>query len=54
MVHIIWLNMAYEIWQSLEAIHETWDYQIAIAIQHTLFKQCASDGDDIGRTSYPA
>jgi hypothetical protein len=23
MVHIIWLNMAYEIWQSLEAIHET-------------------------------
>jgi hypothetical protein len=42
-----WLNTAHEIWRSLEAIHETKDYQVAIAIQHTLFRECASDGDDI-------
>jgi len=47
MVHVTRLNTAYEIWQSLQAIHETKDYQIAISIQRTLFRKCASDGDDI-------
>ena len=47
MVHVTRLNTAHEIWRSLEAIHETKDYQVAIAIQRTLFRECASDGDDI-------
>ena len=47
MVHITRLNSANDIWKSLEAIHETKDYQVAIAIQRSLFRQCASDGDDI-------
>ena len=47
MVHVKRLNTAHEIWQSLQAIHETKDYQIAISIQRTLFRKCASDGDDI-------
>jgi hypothetical protein len=33
MVHVTRLNTAHEIWRSLEAIHETKDYQVAIAIQ---------------------
>jgi hypothetical protein len=32
MVHVSRLNMAHEIWRSLESIHETRDYQVAIAI----------------------
>jgi len=47
MVHVSRLNTAHEIWKSLESIHETHDYQVAIAIQRDLFRQCASDGDDI-------
>ncbi len=47
MVHVSRLNMAYEIWKSLEAIHKTQDYQVAIAIQRGLFRQCATDDDDI-------
>lgn len=47
MVHISRLNTAYEIWKSLEAIHETRDYQVAISIQHDLFRQCATDNDDL-------
>jgi len=47
MVHVTRLDTAHKIWKSLEAIHKTRDYQIAIAIQRTLFRQCASDGDDI-------
>jgi len=47
MVHVTRLDTVHKIWKSLEAIHETRDYQIAIAIQCTLFRQCASDGDDI-------
>jgi hypothetical protein len=47
MVHVTRLNTAHAIWQSLQAIHETRDYQIAISIQRTLFRRCASDGDDI-------
>jgi hypothetical protein len=47
MVHVTRLNTAHAIWQSLQAIHETRDYQVAISIQHTLFRQCVSDGNDI-------
>jgi hypothetical protein len=47
MVHVTRLNTAHEIWKSLEAIHETKDYQIAITIQHALFRKCASEDDDI-------
>ena len=47
MVHVSRLNTAYDIWRSLEAIHETRDYQVAIAIQRGLFRQCAADDDDI-------
>ncbi len=47
MVHVSRLNTAYDIWRSLEAIHETRDYQVAIAIQRGLFRQCATDDDDI-------
>jgi len=47
MVHVTRLNTAHKIWKSLQAIHETKDYQIAISIQRTLFRKCASDGDDI-------
>ena len=47
MVHVTRLNTTYKIWKSLVAIHETKDYQIAITIQCTLFKRCASDGDNI-------
>lgn len=47
MVHVTQLNTAHKIWQSLMAIHKTKDYQIAITIQRTLFRKCASDGDDI-------
>ena len=47
MVHITRLDTAHKIWKSLEAIHKTRDYQIAITIQCTLFRQCASNGDDI-------
>jgi len=41
MVHVTRLNTAFEIWQSLQAIHETKDYQIAISIQFSLFRKCA-------------
>jgi hypothetical protein len=41
MVHVSRLNTAREIWKSLEAIHETHDYQIAIAVQR------ATKDDDI-------
>jgi len=47
MVHVSRLNTAYDIWRSLEAIHKTQDYQVAIAIQHSLFCQCATDNDNI-------
>jgi len=47
MVHVTCLDTAYDIWKSLEAMHETKDYQIAIAIQRNLFGLRASDGDDI-------
>jgi hypothetical protein len=47
MVHVTRLNTAFKIWQGLQAIHKTKDYQIAISIQHTLFRKCTSDGDDI-------
>ena len=47
MVHVSRLNTACDIWRSLEAIHETQDYQVAIAIQHGLFRQCTTDDDDI-------
>ncbi len=47
MVHVTRLNMAHEIWKSLEAIHETKDYQIAITIQRALFKKCASEDEDM-------
>ena len=47
MVHVTRLNTAYEIWKSLEAIHETKDYQVAITIQRALFRKCASEDDDI-------
>src|SRR6266540_1823705 len=47
MVHVTRLNTAHEIWKSLEAIHETKDYQIAIAIQRNLFRKCATEGDDV-------
>ena len=47
MVHVSRLNTASDIWRSLEAIHETRDYQVAIAIQRGLFRQCAADNDDI-------
>jgi len=47
MVHVTRLNTACEIWKSLEAIHETKDYQIAITIQRSLFRKCASEDDDI-------
>ena len=44
MVHV---NMAHEIWTSLETIHETKDYQIAITIQCALFSKCASKDEDM-------
>ncbi len=47
MVHVSRLNTANEIWRSLEAIHETHDYQVAIAIQRALFGQRAAEDDDI-------
>ncbi len=47
MVHVSRLNTANEIWRSLEAIHETHDYQVAIAIQRTLFGQRAAENNDI-------
>ena len=47
MVHVTRLDTANAIWKSLEAIHETKDYQIAITIQRPLFRKCAADGDDI-------
>ena len=47
MVHVSHLNTAYNIWRSLEAIHKTWDYQVAITIQRGLFYQCATDDDNI-------
>ncbi len=49
MVHVSRLNTAYEIWKSLEAIHETQDYQVAISIQHNLFRQCTTDNDDLAK-----
>ena len=47
MVHVSRLNTANEIWRSLEAIHETHDYQVAIAIQRALFGQRAAEDDNI-------
>ena len=47
MVHVTQLNTAHKIWKSLKAIHKTKDYQIAITIQCTLFRQSTSDGDNI-------
>jgi len=47
MVHVSRLNTACEIWKSLEAIHETWDYQVAIFIQWNLFSQHATDDNDL-------
>jgi hypothetical protein len=47
MVHVTRLNTAHEIWKSLEAIHETKDYQIAITIQRALFQKCASEDEDV-------
>ena len=41
------LNTAHEIWKSLEAIHKTKDYQIAITIQRALFRKCASEDEDV-------
>jgi len=47
MVHVTHLNTVHEIWKSLEAIHKTKDYQIAIMIQRALFRKCASEDDNI-------
>src|SRR6266540_1907192 len=47
MVHVSRLNTAYNIWRSLDAIRKMQDYQVAIAIQHSLFCQCATDNDNI-------
>ncbi len=47
MVYVTRLNTAQEIWKSLQVIHKMKDYQIAISIQHALFRKCASDSDDI-------
>ena len=47
MVHVSRLNTACEIWKSLEAIHETRDYQVAISIQQNLLSQCATNDDDL-------
>jgi len=33
LVHVSRFNTSHEIWKSLEAIHETKDYQVAVAIQ---------------------
>jgi len=47
MVHVSQLDTAHKIWKSLEAIHETRDYQVAISIQCNLFQQSATDNDDL-------